>query len=208
MEWIFILFGVLLILGTGFFVAVEFSLVALDKSTVQQAIDRGEAGAKPLLQCLTSLSTQLSSCQLGITLTTLTGYVLEPAMSKSLAPVLENFGIGGGLCAVAVVISMVVATPLSMLIGELVPKNLAIAKAMAVGKVLARPQLVFTAIFKPAIVFAQRFFEHDPAQVLRPRSEGRNFRRPQCPRTCLAGSPFRGTWHPRHSDRAICGINH
>lgn len=159
MEWIFILFGVLLILGTGFFVAVEFSLVALDKSTVQQAIDRGEAGAKPLLQCLTSLSTQLSSCQLGITLTTLlTGYVLEPAMSKLLAPVLENFGIGGGSAtAVAVVISLVVATLLSMLIGELVPKNLAIAKAMAVGKVLARPQLVFTAIFKPAIVVLNGF---------------------------------------------------
>lgn len=79
MEWLYILFGLLLILGTGFFVAVEFALVALDKSTVQQAVDAGERGAKPLMQCLTSLSTQLSSCQLGITLTTLlTGYVSSP----------------------------------------------------------------------------------------------------------------------------------
>ncbi|MGP9605632.1 hypothetical protein CQ010_17250 [Arthrobacter sp. MYb211] len=159
MEWIYILFGLLLILGTGFFVAVEFSLVALDKSTVQQAIDRGERGSKALLQCLTSLSTQLSSCQLGITLTTLlTGYVLEPAMSKLLAPVLENIGVvGASSKAISVVISMVIATLLSMLIGELVPKNLAIAKAMAVGKALARPQLIFTAIFKPAIVLLNGF---------------------------------------------------
>ncbi|WP_404290411.1 hemolysin family protein [Glutamicibacter arilaitensis] len=159
MEWIYILFGFLLILGTGFFVAVEFSLVALDKSTVQQAIDRGERGSKALLQCLTSLSTQLSSCQLGITLTTLlTGYVLEPAMSKLLAPVLENLGVvGASSTAISVVISMVIATLLSMLIGELVPKNLAIAKAMAVGKALARPQLIFTAIFKPAIVVLNGF---------------------------------------------------
>ena len=51
MEWLSILFGLLLILGTGFFVAVEFSMVALDKSTVQRAVDNGERGAKPLLQC-------------------------------------------------------------------------------------------------------------------------------------------------------------
>ncbi|WP_431711683.1 hemolysin family protein [Glutamicibacter uratoxydans] len=154
MEWLYIAFGLLLILGTGFFVAVEFALVALDKSTVAQAVEAGERGAKPLYQCLTSLSTQLSACQLGITLTTLlTGYVMEPAMSALLRPLLENIGVtGGSAAAVSVIASMTVATLLSMLIGELIPKNLAIARAMAVGKVLARPQLLFTAIFKPAIV--------------------------------------------------------
>ncbi len=159
MEWLYIVFGLLLILGTGFFVAVEFALVALDKSTVQQAVDAGEGGAKPLMQCLTSLSTQLSSCQLGITLTTLlTGYVLEPSLSKLLAPLLEALSIGGASAtAISVVISMVIATLLSMLIGELVPKNLAIAQAMAVGKALARPHLLFTAIFKPAIVVLNGF---------------------------------------------------
>ncbi|MCW4467024.1 hemolysin family protein [Glutamicibacter sp. MNS18] len=154
MEWLYIALGMVLILGTGFFVAVEFALVALDKSTVAQAVEAGERGAKPLYQCLTSLSTQLSSCQLGITLTTLlTGYVLEPAMSALISPLLEAAGVtGGSATAVSVVLSMTVATLLSMLIGELIPKNLAIARAMAVGKALARPQLLFTAIFKPAIV--------------------------------------------------------
>lgn len=159
MEWLYILLGLVLILGTGFFVAVEFSLVALDKSTVQQAVDRGERGSKALLHALTTLSTQLSSCQLGITLTTLlTGYVLEPAMSALLAPVFDSIGIlGSSATAVSIVFSMAVATLLSMLIGELVPKNLAIARAMAVGKALARPQLIFTAIFKPAIVVLNGF---------------------------------------------------
>ncbi len=74
----------LLILGTGFFVAVEFSLVALDQASVQRAVDNGDHAAAPLLKCLKSLSTQLSSCQLGITLTTLlTGFVMEPLWGGS-----------------------------------------------------------------------------------------------------------------------------
>ncbi|MDR4533175.1 hemolysin family protein [Glutamicibacter sp. PS] len=159
MDWLFLLFGFLLILGTGFFVAVEFSLVALDKATVQQAVDAGDHGAKPLLQCLGTLSTQLSSCQLGITLTTLlTGYVLEPALSSLLSPLLTAVNLGeASSSALSLVVSMVLATLLSMLIGELVPKNLSIAKSMAVGRALARPQLVFTAIFKPAIALLNGF---------------------------------------------------
>ncbi|MCG2991414.1 CNNM domain-containing protein, partial [Escherichia coli] len=78
---------------------------ALDKSTVAQAVEAGERGAKPLYQCLTSLSTQLSSCQLGITLTTLlTGYVLEPAMSQLLSPLLVQLGVtGASATAISVV---------------------------------------------------------------------------------------------------------
>ena len=85
MEWLLLGAGLLLILGTGFFVAVEFSLVALDQATVQRAVDDGDTAAAPLLKCLKSLSTQLSSCQLGITMTTLlTGYVMEPSVGRLL----------------------------------------------------------------------------------------------------------------------------
>ncbi|GHD08691.1 hemolysin family protein [Zhihengliuella salsuginis] len=158
MEWLFLALGLLLIFGTGFFVAVEFSLVALDQTTVRAAINAGDKGARPLLRCLRSLSTQLSSCQLGITLTTLlTGYVMEPSVGRLLTPVLEGWGLGTAAAPVSLVVAMVLATLLSMLIGELVPKNLAIAKAFAVGRALARPQLVFTAVFKPAIVVLNGF---------------------------------------------------
>jgi CBS domain containing-hemolysin-like protein len=159
MEWLLLAAGLLLIAGTGFFVAVEFSLIALDQATVQKAIDNGDTGAVPLLKCLKSLSTQLSSCQLGITLTTLlTGYVMEPSVGRLLEGPLAAVGIPDVAAAsISLSIAMVLATLLSMLLGELVPKNMAIALSFPLGKALARPQLIFTAIFKPAIVVLNGF---------------------------------------------------
>lgn len=159
MEWILLLAGFALILGTGFFVAVEFSLVALDQSSVQRAVDNGDQAAAPLLKCLKSLSTQLSSCQLGITLTTLlTGFVMEPSVGQLLLGPLGLLGLPAEVVhSVALIVAMVFATLLSMLIGELVPKNMAIALAFPLGKRLARPQLMFTAVFKPAIVVLNGF---------------------------------------------------
>jgi CBS domain containing-hemolysin-like protein len=158
-EWILLLAGFALILGTGFFVAVEFSLVALDQSSVQRAVDNGDQAAAPLLKCLKSLSTQLSSCQLGITLTTLlTGFVMEPSVGQLLLGPLGLLGLPSEVVhSVALIVAMVFATLLSMLIGELVPKNMAIALAFPLGKRLARPQLMFTAVFKPAIVVLNGF---------------------------------------------------
>lgn len=158
-EWILLAVGLLLIFGNGFFVAVEFSMIALDVPTVQRLVDDGDKGAEPLLKCLKTLSTQLSACQLGITLTVLlTGYMMEPSLGRLLAGPLENAGLSGAAASsVSLVIAMIVATFLSMLIGELIPKNLAIARAMSVGRALARPQLVFTTVFKPAIFVLNGF---------------------------------------------------
>lgn len=159
MEWLLLAAGLLLILGTGFFVAVEFSLVALDQTAVQRAVDDGDHSATALLKCLKSLSTQLSSCQLGITMTTLlTGYVMEPSVGALLEGPLEALGMpAAGASSASLVTAMIFATLLSMLIGELVPKNMAIALAFPLGRALAGPQLVFTAIFKPAIILLNGF---------------------------------------------------
>ncbi|TLM86757.1 hemolysin family protein [Pseudarthrobacter sp. NamE5] len=159
MEWLLLAAGLLLIAGTGFFVAVEFSLIALDQPTVQRAIDDGDTGAVPLLKCLKSLSTQLSSCQLGITLTTLlTGYVMEPSVGRLLEAPLAAVGLPDvAVASISLVLAMVIATLLSMLLGELVPKNMAIALSFPVGRALARPQLMFTAVFKPAIILLNGF---------------------------------------------------
>ena len=106
--------GLLLILGTGFFVAVEFSLVALDQANVQEAVDAGDTKAIALLHCLKSLSTQLSSCQLGITLTTLlTDYVIEPSVGKLLQEPLEAVGLGDSAVPVSSVASSMAATRLT-----------------------------------------------------------------------------------------------
>lgn len=159
MEWLLLLAGLLLVLGTGFFVAVEFSLVALDQARVQRAVDAGDHVAVALLKCLKSLSTQLSSCQLGITLTTLlTGFVMEPSLGYLLHGPLLLLGLPEAAAqSFSLIIAMTFATVLSMLIGELVPKNMAIALAFPLGRALARPQLVFTAVFKPAIVVLNGF---------------------------------------------------
>jgi CBS domain containing-hemolysin-like protein len=99
----------------------------------------------------------LSSCQLGITLTTLlTGFVVEPSVGKLLEGPLSALGVPG-VHAVSLTVAMILATLGSMLLGELVPKNLAIARALAVGRAVARPQLVFTAVFKPFILLLNGF---------------------------------------------------
>ena len=91
MNIVLLIIGLVLILGTGFFVAVEFSLVALESSAVQAARAAGDRKADAVLKCLKTLSTQLSSCQVGITITTLlTGYTLDASIN-SLA--------SGGACA-------------------------------------------------------------------------------------------------------------
>lgn len=159
MEWLLLAAGLLLILGTGFFVAVEFALVALDQTTVQGAVDKGDKKAEPLLRCLKSLSTQLSGCQVGITLTTLlTGYVMDPAITRLLAPVLTGSGLSEGLQrGISFFVSIVLATVLSMLVGELIPKNMSIALPLQIGRALARPQLIFTAVFRPVITVLNGF---------------------------------------------------
>ena len=159
MEWILLIAGILLVLGTGFFVAVEFSLIAIDVPTVQRMVDQGDRGAEPLLRCLKSLSTQLSACQLGITLTTLlTGYVMDPAIGRLVDPLLIGAGVPEAIAGtVSLVVAMVTATLLSMLIGELVPKNMAISQPLPIGRRLARPMLVFTAVFRPAIAVLNGF---------------------------------------------------
>src|SRR5690606_31595447 len=98
-------------------------------------------------------STHLSSAQLGITLTTLlTGYTLEPAFSGLLAPALGGLGLEPGAVSItASIIAIVIATLLSMIIGELVPKNFALALPRATAKVVIPFQVAFTWVFRPAV---------------------------------------------------------
>nr|WP_207114181.1 MULTISPECIES: hemolysin family protein [unclassified Frigoribacterium] len=146
-------FGLLLTVGTGLFVASEFSLVNLDRSDLEARQSRGEKGLAPTIGALRITSTHLSSAQLGITLTTLlTGYTMEPAISRLLSPPLTAVGVPEGVVAVgAPIVSIVVATLLSMIIGELVPKNFALALPLKTAKLVIPFQVLFTTVFKPAV---------------------------------------------------------
>lgn len=153
MEWLFLALALLLIVGTGVFVAAEFALLTLDKHTVDEAVRNGEAGAKYLEKGLHHLSTQLSAAQVGITITTLlTGYLMQPSLGALLAPVFEEFGVNATASeAVALVVALIISTVLSMVVGELVPKNLAIAAPMKAGKVAVPFQFFFSIVFRPVI---------------------------------------------------------
>jgi CBS domain containing-hemolysin-like protein len=152
-EWILFVIGILLIVGTGLFVASEFALVNLDRSELEARQSRGETMLGPVIGALRVTSTHLSSAQLGITLTTLlTGFTLEPAFSIMLSPLLASWGLGpSAVSVIATVIGVTIATLLSMIIGELVPKNLALALPRQVGKIVIPFQLGFTAVFKPFV---------------------------------------------------------
>jgi CBS domain containing-hemolysin-like protein len=145
--------GVLLTIGTGFFVASEFSLVNLDRSDLEARTERGEKGLQPAITALKHTSTHLSSAQLGITLTTLlTGYTMEPAISGLLRGPLLGIGIPASVVpAISATIGIVIATLLSMIVGELVPKNFALALPLKTARIVVPFQLGFTMIFRPAV---------------------------------------------------------
>ena len=144
--------GILLTIGTGFFVASEFALVNLDRSDLEVRESRGERGLGMVISALKKTSTHLSSAQLGITLTTLlAGYTLEPAFSSFLTPPLLTLLPEAAVPVVSTIVAITVATLLSMIIGELVPKNFALALPRATGKIVVPFQVVFTAVFKPAV---------------------------------------------------------
>lgn len=150
-EWILFGIGMVLTVGTGLFVASEFALVNLDRAELESRQSRGERRLAPVISALKRTSTHLSSAQLGITLTTLlAGYTLEPALSAWLAPVL-SFLPGQAVRPVAAVIAVTIATLLSMIIGELVPKNFALALPRATAKLVVPFQLAFTWVFRWAV---------------------------------------------------------
>lgn len=152
-EWVAILAGVLLTAGTALFVAGEFSLVALDRPTVEDAIRRGDTRATGVLRSLRRLSTQLSGSQVGITVTTLAlGFVTTPALAGLIDGPLSALGLSPGLTTtVAAAIALVLATVFSMVFGELVPQFLGFSAPLATAKVVATPLRWWTTAAYPLI---------------------------------------------------------
>ncbi|MDG4856699.1 hemolysin family protein [Streptomyces sp. T-3] len=119
----------LLLVGSGFFVAAEFALVAAKRHRMEQAAAAGQRGAKAALAGMRELSLMLAGAQLGITLCTLgLGAVSKPAISHELDPLLEKIGLPAGLSyGIAFALAMIVVVFLHMVLGEMAPKSWAIA---------------------------------------------------------------------------------
>lgn len=143
----------LLTAGTAVFVAAEFSLTALERSTVEANARSGDRRDQMVRRAHRTLSFQLSGAQVGISITTLaTGYLAEPVVARLIQPGLDAVGVparfAGGL---SLFFAVVIATSLSMVFGELVPKNLAVARPVQTARWSAGPQLLFSALFTPLI---------------------------------------------------------
>ena len=153
-DWAMLAVGLALTVGTGVFVASEFSLVNLDRHDLETRAERGEKGLRATISALRITSTHLSSAQLGITLTTLlTGYTFEPAVSSLLEQPLTGLGLPEpGVRAVGASVGILLATLFSMVIGELVPKNFALALPLATAKLVVPFQAAFTTVFKPMVL--------------------------------------------------------
>ncbi len=153
-EWLLVLAGVGLTIGTAVFVAAEFAFVALDKTTVQKAIEQGDVAAKPVLASLAQLSTQLSASQVGITVTTLVvGYLAQPSVGKLLRTPLSAVSVpASAVEPSATTLALLLVTLFSMAFGELLPQFLGISAPLRTAKVVALPVRIFSVATKPLII--------------------------------------------------------
>jgi CBS domain containing-hemolysin-like protein len=149
-----ILLAVAMVLACGAFVAAEFALLTVQRSAVEQAAAAGDRRAAGVLQALKTLSTQLSGAQVGITITNLViGLLAEPAIANLLDGPLADAGLShSAASATAVIIALALSTAVTMVVGELIPKNLALAVPLATARAVQGFHRAFSSAIGPVIV--------------------------------------------------------
>ena len=155
----------ILILLSAFFAASEYAIIALRRTRVDELVKRGDSLARLIQQALIKREDFISATQLGTTIVALIlGWIGEPVFEKFFLS-LFSFLPNGGIFAIAQLISVIAAflllTLLSMIIGELVPKTIAIQKAEMVALILIAPLTLFVRIFHPFALFLLLFFVSD-----------------------------------------------
>jgi CBS domain containing-hemolysin-like protein len=157
-EALLILASLVLVAACGAFVAAEFAFITVDRSAAERAAEAGDRKARGLLSALRTLSTQLSAAQVGITVTNLLiGFMAEPAIGRAVEGPLESAGLSStGAEAASLIIALVLATTLTMIFGELVPKNLAIARPLATARAVQGFQRAFVTATGPVVRFLNR----------------------------------------------------
>jgi CBS domain containing-hemolysin-like protein len=153
-SWTAVSIGVVLLAANGFFVAVEIALLAARRGRIEEAAEAGDPRAVRALKALTELSVTFSGAQLGITMCSLgLGAIAEPALVALFAGVLGNTALPAGVVpVVAVVVALSIVVFLHMVVGEMAPKNLALARAEQVALRLARPFGWFVVLLRPLIL--------------------------------------------------------
>ncbi|GAB3262385.1 hemolysin family protein [Alteromonas gracilis] len=152
-----LLLGIVIVLAitvaTGYFVAQEFAYMAVDRSALKARAADGDSGAQGALDVTRRTSFMLSGAQLGITVTgLLVGYVAEPLIGRSLGELLGLGGLPSGFSiGVGAFVAIALSTIIQMVLGELFPKNYAIARPEPVAVRLAWSTRLYLAVFGPLI---------------------------------------------------------
>ena len=142
-----------LILANGYFVAAEFAFVAARRGRLEELAENGDRRAVRAVAVHKRLSFMLSGAQLGITVTSLVvGFIAEPTLGRALTPLMRLVGIQEAAApGIALTLGFVLATIGQMVLGELAPKNLAIAEPERFSLALARSTYVYTRLAGPVI---------------------------------------------------------
>lgn len=142
-----------LIVANGWFVAAEFAFVAARRTRLEELAEDGDRRARRALGLMRRLSFMLSGAQLGITVTSLVvGLIAAPVFTRALAPVARLAGLSDAVStSVAVAVGFVLSTTAQMVVGELAPKNLAIARPEPLARALASSQAVYLRLGGPLI---------------------------------------------------------
>ncbi|MET9860300.1 hemolysin family protein [Streptomyces smyrnaeus] len=166
--------GFLTLVLNAFFVGAEFALISVRRAQIEPLAEDGDKKARKVLWGLEHVAQILAAAQLGITLCTLVlGVVAEPAIAHLLEPVFHAMGVPDGVAhGVSFVIALSLATYLHMLLGEMVPKNIALAGPERAALLLGPPLVALTRALRP-VIFTVNSFANGILKLIRvePRSE-------------------------------------
>jgi CBS domain containing-hemolysin-like protein len=155
-DWIGLILVFVLVLINGFFVAAEFSLVSVRKTRIAERVARGDHSAKAVQKAIEDPDRFIAATQLGITLASLgLGWIGEPALSHLIEPLFawlpgEIAGAAAHIAA-ASALAFVLITGMHVIIGELMPKSIALQQAERTALLVARPTLWAEHVFRPFI---------------------------------------------------------
>lgn len=150
---IYLVLVVLFLLMNAFFVVAEFSIVRVRKSQIELAVEEGKKGAKQAQEIVTNVNAYLSACQLGITLASLAlGWLGEPVFAALVRPIFVLLRLPEAIVpAVAIAVGYFLMTTLHVVVGELIPKSIAIFSTESYALHTSRPLMIFYRVTYPVM---------------------------------------------------------
>ncbi|NEK59641.1 HlyC/CorC family transporter [Geodermatophilus sabuli] len=153
-DWVGVVVAVVLLLANAFFVGAEFALISARRSSIEPLAEAGSRRARTTLAAMERVSLMMAGAQLGITVCSLgLGAIGEPAVAHLLEPVFDAVQVPEGLVhPISFVIALTLVVALHVVIGEMVPKNLALAGPDRAALMLAPPLSAVVTVLKPVIL--------------------------------------------------------